>query len=128
MENKDKNIFRPSPKMQIPESMRDKCRYCAHHEDFGHLTNDCRNLYEQVIHIIRKRGLQQYVKKVNETPKMAEQPGPSAVQKGKGATAQKTPATEQHLWMVPMIARPALANEEEEKKSKQSKIIEQRVK
>ena len=33
MENKDKNIFHPPPKMQIPKSMRDKSRYCAHHED-----------------------------------------------------------------------------------------------
>ena len=67
----------------IPKSMRDKSRYCAHHEDFGHLTNDCRNLYGQVMHTIRKGGLQQYVKKINGTPRMAEQPGPSVVQKGK---------------------------------------------
>ena len=45
MENKDKNIFHPPAKMLIPESMKDKNLYCAHHEDFGHLTNDCRNLY-----------------------------------------------------------------------------------
>ena len=58
MENKDKNIFRRPAKMMIPESMRDKSRYCAHHEDFGHLTNDYRNLYGQVMHTIKKRGLQ----------------------------------------------------------------------
>ena len=83
MENKDKNIFRPPAKMMIPKSMRDKSRYCAHHEDFGHLTNDCRNLYGQVMHTIKRGGLQQYVKKINGTPRMAEQLGPSAVQKGK---------------------------------------------
>ena len=94
MENKDKNIFRPPPKMLVPESIRDKSRYCARHEDFGHLTKDCRNLYGQVMHTIRKRGLQQYVKKVNRTPKMAEQPGPSTVQKGKGAAEQRAPIAE----------------------------------
>ena len=35
---------------------------------------------------------------------------------------------EQQLWMVPMIAGPALVNEEEEKKSKQKKRMEERVK
>ena len=68
------------------------------------------------------------MKKVNEIPKMEKQPGPTAVQKGKGVTEQKTPAAEQHLRMVPMIAGPALANEEEEKKSKHSIRIGQRVK
>ena len=72
MENKDKNIFCPPPKMQISKSIRDKSRYYAHHEGFGHLTNNCKNLYRQVMHTIRKGGLQQYVKKVNRTPKMAE--------------------------------------------------------
>ena len=57
MENKDKNIFPPPAKMMIPESMGDKSRYYAYHEDFGHLTNDCRNLYGQVMHTIRKGGL-----------------------------------------------------------------------
>ena len=57
MENKDKNIFRPSATMMISESMRNKSRYCAHHEDFGHMTNDCKNLYGQVMHTIREGGL-----------------------------------------------------------------------
>ena len=94
MENKDKNVFRPPAKMLILESMRNKRNYCVHHEDFGHLTNDCRNLYRQVMHTIRKGGLQQYVKKVNGTPKMAEQLGPSIVQKGKGVVEQRTPVAE----------------------------------
>ena len=72
MKNKDKSIFFPLAKMMIPESMWDKSRYCAHHEDFGHLTNDCRNLYRQVMFTIKKGGLQQYVKKVNGTLRMAE--------------------------------------------------------
>ena len=84
MENKGKNIFRQPPKMQIPESMKDKSHYCAHHEHFGHLTNDCRNLYGQAMYTIRKGGLQQYMKKINRTSKMAAQLGPSTGQKDKG--------------------------------------------
>ena len=57
MENKDKNIFRPPARMMIPESMRDKNHYCAHHEDFGHLTNDCKNLYRHIMFTIKKEGL-----------------------------------------------------------------------
>ena len=58
MENRDKSIFCPSTKIMIPENMRDKSRYCAHHEDFGHLTNDCRNLYGQIMFTIIRGGLQ----------------------------------------------------------------------
>ena len=95
MENKDKNIFCPPAKMIITESMRDKSCYCVDHEDFGHLTNDCRNLYGKVMFTIKRGGLQQYVKKVNGTPRMAEQPGSSAVQKRKIMTKQRTPMLEQ---------------------------------
>ena len=76
MENKGKNIFRPPAKMMIPESMGDdKSCYYAHHEEFGHLTNDCRNLYGQVMHTIKRGGLQQYVKKINGTPRIEEHRG-----------------------------------------------------
>ena len=94
MENREKNIFRPLAKIMVPENMRDKSHYCAHHEDFGHLTNDCRNLYGQVMFTIKSGGLQQYVKKVNGTPRMVKQSGPSAVQKGKAIAKQRTPVAE----------------------------------
>ena len=68
------------------------------------------------------------MKKMNETPKIAEQPGPNTIQKGKGVAEQRAPGVEQHLLMVPMIAGPALINEKEEKKRKQNKRMEQRVK
>ena len=61
--------------MKVLESMKDRIQYCAHHEDFGHLTNDCRNLYEQIMHTIKKGELQQYLKKDNRTLRMAKQPG-----------------------------------------------------
>ena len=66
------------------------------------------------------------MKKVNGTPKIAEQPGPSTVQKGNGATEYRTPVVEQRLQTNDRW--PALASEEEEKKNKQSKRMEQRVK
>ena len=57
MKNRDKNIFHPHAKIMVLENMRDKSRYCAHHEDFGHLTNDCRNLYRQIMFTIKRGGL-----------------------------------------------------------------------
>ena len=72
MENKDKNVFRPPVRMKVSESMKDRSRYCAHHEDFGHLKNDCKNLYGQIMHTIKKGGLQQYLKRDNGTPRMVE--------------------------------------------------------
>ena len=94
MENRDKNIFRLPAKIMIPENMRDKSRYCAHHEDFGHLTNHSRNLYRQIMFTKKKGGLQQYVKRDNKTLRMVEQSGPSVVQKGKAIAGQRTPVVE----------------------------------
>ena len=79
MENKDKNIFRPPARMMISESMRDKSHYCAHHEDFGHLINDYRNLYGQIMFAIKMGGLLQYVKKESGTLRRVEQAGPSSL-------------------------------------------------
>ena len=83
MENRDKNIFHPPTTMRVPESMKDRSRYCAHHKDFGHLTNDCRNLYGHIMYTIKKGGLQHYLKRNNETLRMAEQPKQSSMQKWK---------------------------------------------
>ena len=94
----------------VLENMRDKSCYCAHHEDFVHLTNDYRNLYEQIMFTIKRGGLQQYVKKTNGTPRMVEQTGPSAMQKGKAIAEQRTPMADQQLRMVPMIASTTLIN------------------
>ena len=56
MENRNKNIFCPPARMKVPESIKDRSRYCVHHEDFGHLINDCRNLYGQIMYTIKKGG------------------------------------------------------------------------
>ena len=117
MENRDKNIFCLPAKIMILENMRDKSRYCTHHKDFGHLTNDCRNLYGQIMFTIKRGGLQQYVKKDSGTLRMVEQPGQSAIHKGKAVAEQRMLVAKPQLRMVPMIAGPALVSEEEEKKS-----------
>ena len=59
---------------------------------------------------------------------MVEQPGPSAVQKGKAIIKQRMPVAEQQLRMVSMIVGPAIVSEEEENKSRQEKRTEERVK
>ena len=94
MENREKNTFRPPAKMKIPESMKERSRYYAHHKDFGHLKNDCRNLYGQIMHIIKKGELQQYLKRDNKTPRMTEQPGQSCKQKRKAIAEQRMPVVE----------------------------------
>ena len=57
MENREKNIFRPPAKIMVPENIREKSRYYAHHEDFSHLTKGCKNLYGQVMFTIKMGGL-----------------------------------------------------------------------
>ena len=59
---------------------------------------------------------------------MVEQPRQSSMQNGKAIAEQRTPVAEQPLQMVPMIACPAMVSTEEEKKSKQEKRTEERVK
>ena len=128
MENRDKNIFCPPTRMKVPESMKDKSRYYAHHEDFCHLKDDCRNLYRQIMYTIKKGGLQQYLKRDNGTPRMVKQPGQSNMQKGKAIAEQRIPIAEQQLRMVPMIAGPTMVTAEEEKKSRHEKRTDERVK
>ena len=50
------------------------------------------------------------------------------MQKGKAVVEQRTPVAEQQLRMVPMIVSPDVVSEEDEKKSRQEKRIEERVK
>ena len=94
MENKDKNIFHPLARMIIPDQYGDKNHYCAHHEDFGHLTNDYRNIYGQIMFTIKKGRLMQYVKKT-VMPKMTDQTNSVSLQKGKEVAEQRTLVAEQ---------------------------------
>ena len=43
--------------------MRDKKKYCRFHRDHGHLTEECRDLKEQINELIQKGKLQRYMKK-----------------------------------------------------------------
>ena len=56
----------PRP-LQSPPNVRDKRKYCRFHKDYGHYTEDCRDLKEQIEELIRKGKLQQYVKKGDST-------------------------------------------------------------
>ena len=44
-------------------NVRDKNKYCRFHKDYGHYTEDCRDLKEQIEELIQKGKLQKYVKK-----------------------------------------------------------------
>ncbi|XP_021801928.1 uncharacterized protein LOC110746041 [Prunus avium] len=59
-ENKGKGIFRTPPTLREPPEKRDRSKTCAHHNDFGHTTNDCRNLRYQVEAMLKKGMLWQY--------------------------------------------------------------------
>ena len=52
----------PRPFHSSP-SMRNKRKYCHFHKNHEHYTEDCRDLKEQIEEFIRKRKLQQYVKR-----------------------------------------------------------------
>ncbi|XP_008245956.1 PREDICTED: uncharacterized protein LOC103344108 [Prunus mume] len=59
-ENKDKGIFRTPLTLREPLEKRDRRKTCAHHNDFGHTTNDCRNLKYQVEAMLKKGMVSQY--------------------------------------------------------------------
>ena len=49
--------------MHSSPNVCDKNKYCQFHKDHGHYTEDCRDLKEQIVELIRKGKLQKYVKK-----------------------------------------------------------------
>ncbi|XP_059654988.1 uncharacterized protein LOC132301779 [Cornus florida] len=58
-ENKDK--FRPTLPIRQPLEQRDQTKHCAFYSDFGHQTNECRNLRRQVEMLIAKGEFASYV-------------------------------------------------------------------
>ena len=58
IENKTKGIFCSPSKISMPNHMKDKNKYRDFHQDYGHYTTNCRNLYAQVMFLIKKGGLQ----------------------------------------------------------------------
>ena len=60
---KDEHYLKwPRPLHSSP-NVRDKKKYCRFHKDHGHLTEECRDLKEQIEELIQKGKLQRYVKK-----------------------------------------------------------------
>ena len=60
---KDKHYLKwPRPLHSSP-NVQDKMKYCRFHKDHGHLTEECRDLKEQIEEPIQKGTLQRYVKK-----------------------------------------------------------------
>ncbi|XP_070682894.1 uncharacterized protein [Malus domestica] len=59
-ENKGKGIFRAQIPIRTPLEKQDRNKMCAHHNDFGHTTNDCQSLRNQVEAILKKGMLSQY--------------------------------------------------------------------
>ncbi|KAM2080624.1 hypothetical protein ACFX1T_034374 [Malus domestica] len=59
-ENKGKGIFRAAAPIRTSLEKRDRNKMCAHHNDFGHTTNDCRSLRNQVEAMLKKGMLSQY--------------------------------------------------------------------
>ena len=63
MQIKDEHYLKwPRPFHSSPH-ICDKNKYCRFHKDYGHYTEDCRDLKEQMEELIRKGKLQKYVKK-----------------------------------------------------------------
>ncbi|XP_059644927.1 uncharacterized protein LOC132286586 [Cornus florida] len=58
-ENKDK--FRPPLPIWQPLEQRDQTKHCAFHSDFGHQTNECRNLRRQVEMLIARGQFTSYI-------------------------------------------------------------------
>ena len=56
----------PRP-LHLSPNMHDKRKYFRFHKDYGHYTEDCRDLKEQIEELIRRGKLQQYVKKGDST-------------------------------------------------------------
>ncbi|XP_034198578.1 uncharacterized protein LOC117614016 [Prunus dulcis] len=59
-ENKGNGIFRTPPAIRESPEKRDRNKMCAHHNDFGHTTDECRSLKYQVEAMLRKGMLSHY--------------------------------------------------------------------
>ena len=82
IENKAKGIFGSSPKIYVPNHMKDKNKYCEFHQDYGHYTVNYR-MYAQVMSLIKKGCFQKYVKKHSSQPLSSTQNDLARMEKGK---------------------------------------------
>ena len=60
---KDEQCLKWPRPLHLSLNVRDKNKYYRFHKDYGHYTEDCRDLKEQIEELIRKGKLQKYVKK-----------------------------------------------------------------
>ena len=57
VELKDHNIFRQPRPYNILEHMKDRSLLCIFHNDHGHTLATCKNLYNQIKIMMKKRGI-----------------------------------------------------------------------
>ena len=79
MEVKDRRYFPEPPKIWTPIERRDKRKYYRLHKDYGHNTDECQTLKDEIEMLIRRGHLSCYVaKKVDQSKpvekKAVEQP------------------------------------------------------
>ena len=60
---KDEHYLKCPKSLHSSPNVCDKNKYCQFHKDHSHNTEDCRDLKEQIVELIRKGKLQKYVKK-----------------------------------------------------------------
>ena len=96
MENKA--IFCSPPKISVPYHMKDNNEYCEFHQDYNHYIANYMNLHAQVMLLIKKGGLQQYLKLYISQPSSSNQDVSSMMEKGNALSN----IGEKNLRMVPM--------------------------
>ena len=56
-------------KVEKSTTWKDKSKWCAYHDDFGHLTEDCIILTNEIVYLINKGYLQEILRIENRDPK-----------------------------------------------------------
>ena len=62
MQIKDEHYLKWPRPLHLSPNIYDKNKYYRFHKDYGHYTEDCRDLKEQIEELIQKGKLQKYVK------------------------------------------------------------------
>ena len=60
-ENEHLGIFSIPPSIRTPTHKRDNSKYCFHHRDVGHTTEECQVLKDEVERLIQRGQLRNYV-------------------------------------------------------------------
>ena len=73
MEVNDQEYFSEPPKIWIPIEWRDKRKYCHFHRDYGHNTDECQTLKNEIEPLIHRENLSHYVTKKADQPTPVEE-------------------------------------------------------